>query len=98
MMPSLPSHTALPSFYSNCLDVEYKNAYGTVVNVWFHWEDVNKIKQWMWIYDYDLKDIKKVVSLSLEVLSPDHKFTDKKSFIWFVETELAHYSMGTLKI
>jgi len=95
-MSALLSNNPLPTFFSNCLEVEYKNSYGTTVKAWFHWEDVNKIKQWMWVYDLDLKDIKKVVTGSLEAVSSEHKWTDRKSFMWFIETELELYSRDSL--
>ena len=82
----------VPSFYthySKCLKVQFANKDTSLTSFTFHWSEINIIKQWMWIYDYPFEDMKKVVSLHLELMVTHHKFNIKKCFMWDIQEEIA---------
>lgn len=81
----------IPSFWSNSLTIEYTNSDGEPDSIWFHWSDVNLIKEWMYVYDYDYNNLKKIVRIQLELISSDHKFNVKKVFLYDISEEIAKF-------
>jgi hypothetical protein len=71
------------------MKIEYTNHYGQLTESFFHWSEVNTIKQWLYVYDYEFSDLKKIVRIHLELISPEHQFNVKQVFMFDISEEIS---------